>query len=213
MDRTESHARKTDRRASYTQKVIKDALLELLGQTPYEKITVAALCRQAEITRATFYLHHLSLDAVLNELLDEAVAVADKVCADMSYEERMGRLAYIAAHGSVRDLKERECLLSPCQRIADDPRYRVLFLDPTISHYAIARLYLAEKENTTRYIMSHCGIPRDQAENLFLFMVYGLFYCNRAMRWKKDDIWYDMQYVINQFITGGLDAVQNGKNS
>lgn len=44
-------------------------------------------------------------------------------------------------------------------------------------------------------------------------MVYGLFYCNRAMRWKKDDIWYDMQYVINQFITGGLDAVQNGKNS
>ena len=61
--------------------------------------------------------------------------------------------------------------------------------------------------------MSHCGIPRDQAENLFLFMVYGLFYCNRAMRWKKDDIWYDMQYVINQFITGGLDAVQNGKNS
>lgn len=107
MDRTESHARKTDRRASYTQKVIKDALLELLGQTPYEKITVAALCRQAEITRATFYLHYLSLDAVLNELLDEAVAVADKVCADMSYEERMGRLAYIAAHGSVRDLKER----------------------------------------------------------------------------------------------------------
>ena len=175
MDRTESHARKTDRRASYTQKVIKDALLELLEQTPYEKITVAALCRQAEITRATFYLHYLSLDAVLNELLDEAVVVADKVCADMSYEERMGRLAYIAAHGSVRDLKERECLLSPCQRIADDPRYRVLFLDPTISHYAIARLYLAEKENTTRYIMSHCGIPRDQAESAAIWPFRGFF--------------------------------------
>lgn len=40
-------ARKTDRRTLYTQAVIKDALLELLNEMSFDKISVAALCRQA----------------------------------------------------------------------------------------------------------------------------------------------------------------------
>ena len=58
--------RKTDRRTLYTRQVVKDALLELLEKNPYDKINVTLLCRQAEITRATFYLHY----ADLNEVLD-----------------------------------------------------------------------------------------------------------------------------------------------
>ena len=33
-----------------TKGMIQDALLELLQNTPYEKITVTALCKQSEIT-------------------------------------------------------------------------------------------------------------------------------------------------------------------
>lgn len=213
MNQPASAPRKPDRRAVYTQKVIKDAMLELLAQMPYEKITVAALCRQAEITRATFYLHYLSLDSVLNELLEEAVYIADKVCAKMSFEERMQHLGELSRWGSAQDLKERECLLAPCQRIADDPRYRVLFQDPALSHYVIHRLYQSEKESMTRYLVRQCGLPADQAENLFMMIVYGLFYCNRALQWKKDDNWYEMQFVANQFIFGGLKSVAEGKEN
>ena len=63
--------RKTDRRTIMTKGMIKDALLELLQNTPYEKITVTSLCKQSEITRATFYLHYNNIDNVLDELLDE----------------------------------------------------------------------------------------------------------------------------------------------
>ena len=52
-----------------TKGMIQDALLELLQSTPYEKITVTALCKQSEITRATFYLHYNNIDDVLEELL------------------------------------------------------------------------------------------------------------------------------------------------
>lgn len=42
--------RKTDRRTIMTKGMIKDALLELLQNTPYEKITVTALCKQSKIS-------------------------------------------------------------------------------------------------------------------------------------------------------------------
>ena len=69
--------RKTDRRTIMTKGMIKDALLELLQNTPYEKITVTALCKQSEITRATFYLHYNNIDNVLDELLDDALRLTE----------------------------------------------------------------------------------------------------------------------------------------
>ena len=49
----EKNLRKTDRRTMYTRMVIKDALLELLRETDFAEITVAGLCREAEINRGT----------------------------------------------------------------------------------------------------------------------------------------------------------------
>ena len=69
--------RKTDRRTLITKEMIKDALLTLLQHTRYEKITITALCKQAEITRTTFYLHYDNLDDVLDELLDEALRLSE----------------------------------------------------------------------------------------------------------------------------------------
>ena len=69
--------RKTDRRTTYTINTVKDAMLELLEKEPFDKITVASLCRQAEITRTTFYLHFSDITAVLDELLKDALQVAE----------------------------------------------------------------------------------------------------------------------------------------
>ena len=68
---TEPKNRKTDRRTLYTKNVIKDALLEALEDKNFEQITVTDVCRRAEITRATYYLHYQSLTEVLDELLGE----------------------------------------------------------------------------------------------------------------------------------------------
>ncbi|MDD5922031.1 MAG: TetR/AcrR family transcriptional regulator [Eubacteriales bacterium] len=59
---------KTDRRTLITCGMIRNALLELLKSTSYSKITVALLCRQAGITRATFYQHYENIDVVVDEL-------------------------------------------------------------------------------------------------------------------------------------------------
>ena len=77
MEEPKLTIRKTDRRTLITKGMIKDALLELLQNTPYEKITVTALCKQSEITRATFYLHYNNIDNVLDELLDDALRLTE----------------------------------------------------------------------------------------------------------------------------------------
>ena len=47
-----------DARVRYTQKVLKDSLLQLLEKKPINKITVKEVCELAELNRATFYAHY-----------------------------------------------------------------------------------------------------------------------------------------------------------
>lgn len=75
---SEKKQRKTDRRTLYTRQVIKDALLELTNRIPYEKINVTMLCKQADIARATFYLHYDSLDEVLDAVIDDALLFSER---------------------------------------------------------------------------------------------------------------------------------------
>lgn len=66
---------KTDARIRYTKLVIRKAFLELLKKYSIEKVTVAEICRVAEINRATFYRYYENqydlLSALENEMLDE----------------------------------------------------------------------------------------------------------------------------------------------
>ena len=187
---------------------VKDALLELLEEQPFEKITVAALCRQAEITRATFYLHFSDINAVLDELLDEALMVTEAAAADMKVEARMSAIMELVRSGSAEDLRRNERLLGPCQRVADDPKYRAIFQDPTLSHYVIRRIYMVERDSMVPYLVKNCHLSHSEADKLFTMIVYGLFYVNRSMKWMKDDSWYEMQMTLNRFMFGGIDALR-----
>lgn len=208
MQTNPTSPRKTDRRTIYTRNTVKDALLELLEEQPFEKITVAALCRQAEITRATFYLHFTDIDAVLGELLDEALMIAEAAANDMKVADRMDELKKITHSGDWEQLRQNERFLGPCQRVADDPKYRTIFQDATLSNYVIRRIYTVERDQMIPYLMKNCQLGREEADKLFMMLVYGLFYVNRSLKWNKDDDWYRMQLMINCFMFGGFKALE-----
>lgn len=71
---SEQKKRKTDRRTVYTRRTIREAFISLLRVMPLERISVAELCRIAEINRSTFYLHYASEVSVFKELEDEVFA-------------------------------------------------------------------------------------------------------------------------------------------
>lgn len=64
-------ANRKDRRTDFTINALKQSLLSLLKDTPISKISIAQLCRHADINRNTFYNHFDSPYHVLEEMENE----------------------------------------------------------------------------------------------------------------------------------------------
>lgn len=100
-----------------TKGMIQDALLELLQNTPYEKITVTALCKQSEITRATFYLHYNNIDDVLEELLDDALRLTEFDAIQPLPSAISNRIIE-----NEKNIEERNLIPTPCFRPVSAPQ-------------------------------------------------------------------------------------------
>lgn len=64
---------KHDLRYIKTETAFKDAFLELLNETPKEKITVAQLCERAQCSRPAFYNHFLDMDDLYSKIIYDFV--------------------------------------------------------------------------------------------------------------------------------------------
>ena len=70
---SEEIIKKEDGRVRYTKMRIRSAFYELLHEMDYEKITVTAVCKRAEINRATFYKHYLDVADLVDKLQEETL--------------------------------------------------------------------------------------------------------------------------------------------
>lgn len=203
--------RKTDRRTIYTKNVIKDSLLALLNHSSYDKITVTALCKQSEITRTTFYLHYDNIDVVLNELLDEALRLTELDSGfspsptSSMINTSLGNPVSATVNSDdsaneTSDSYDPDALLPVCQRAASDPKYRILFLDMTMSHYILEKLYRRTREKKIPELMNIYHVSEWEADKLFLYMLNGSFAVNKSLGWNKNEEWYQAQKIIQKLI-------------
>lgn len=179
--------RKTDRRTLYTQQVIKDALLELLASKTFAQIRVTELCRQAEITRSTFYLHYDSLNDLLNQVIDDALQLTPLV-TDL-------------------DVSDVTAMIPVCQRFGDNPKYRHLMLDTDLSEYIIGRIIHQEKGRMVPEIMMKTGLDTRQAETLFIYILHGSFAVNRRHNFQKDAQWQADTEMLQKFVQAGYNQL------
>lgn len=78
------------RLAHLTETVIQEAFLKLLAEQPFDKITVAQLVEECQITRRTFYYHYSDLYELLDTILRrETERALDEFKATGSWEECM----------------------------------------------------------------------------------------------------------------------------
>ncbi len=202
-------AQRDDRRARFTRESLKDALLALLGEKGFNDISVAELCRRADVTRATFYRHFVGIMDVVDLLVDDAFDVAKNIKSENASLALLERLQAVAALRTPNELREHESLLPTCQRLAHDEKYLPLLMDTALAEHVIHRIYLIEHDSSVPLYMLAGGIRRDEAELLFQRDLYGAFYMNRALRWKKDDLWYRTQLLICRGILGSLETLRN----
>ncbi|WP_414044240.1 TetR/AcrR family transcriptional regulator [Macrococcus sp. EM39E] len=68
-----------DRRIRKTKKSIRNAVLELMLERPFENITVNDIAAQADINRGTFYLHYIDkyelLEVIENEMIERIITL------------------------------------------------------------------------------------------------------------------------------------------
>ena len=136
--------RSEDQRSRRTRGRIKDAMLALLASCDFNELSVSELCREAGVTRSTFYRHFANLSEVVDELVDD--------CFETS---RSG--ARSGGPGGMLDNTRRVAAMT------EPDELRAL---------------------------------------------YGTFFLNRALRWRKDDLWYRMHILATRAALCALDSVR-----
>lgn len=67
-----------DKRIRKTKRYIKQTLIEVLTEKPFEQITVTELCKRADISRITFYAHYNDKFALVDEMFAEMLESATR---------------------------------------------------------------------------------------------------------------------------------------
>lgn len=146
-------------------------------------MTVTAICKQADITRATFYLHYVDIYAVLDEVLTEALEISENEVAP----ETM--LAMVLQAGQKADstafIKENYAMLPICQRVADHGQYQALFADEDLGPYILQYIFSHQKDSVVPLFQKQFHLDERLAENLYLFLVSGAFAINQHHKWKR----------------------------
>jgi len=181
--------RKTDRRTLYTKTVVKDALLSLLAEKEYADITIAELCREAEISRGTFYLHYGNLSEVLDELFDDALGKMNGVLVQVG----------CAPAG---DTKRGYPL---CRFLRENIKYRPLFFSDSLRGLVIGRLEQSSWEDFSSRLHAQSGLDEDVLRAIFHFQLNGCLAISKQHIGIPDENWSEVQCTVDRFLKNGFD--------
>ena len=185
-------ARKTDRRTVYTKKAIGDALLRVKRNKDYNTITVADICREAEISRGTFYAHFSNISEVLDALLDDAFA-------NMDYLRN-----YMAAPDAGTG---PQCAYPFCRFVRESKELRCILFDDALGHIVIKKLAELYKDDFILEIQRIAGsLSAREAEALFYFQINGCFAVSKKYSNLENGEWCPVQNMIDRFIKGGISS-------
>ena len=185
-------ARKTDRRTVYTKKAIGDALLRVKRFKEYNTITVADICREAEISRGTFYAHFSNISEVLDALLDDAFA-------NMDYLRN-----YMAAPDAGTG---PQCAYPFCRFVRESKELRCILFDDALDHIVIKKLAELYKDDFILEIQRIAGfLSAREAEALFYFQINGCFAVSKKYSNLENGEWCPVQNMIDRFIKGGISS-------
>ena len=172
---------KIDRRRRYTLSVILEAFFSLMAEVGFAKMTVADICRRADINRGTFYLHFEDKFALLDALIDEALAAAPPLEGT-----EVGAL---------------------CQRPPANDDYYLLYSDDDAYARVAQRVVERGAEQMVPSIMEKTGLSREDAHLLFVHNVQGNLAVNRLLGWRRGPEFAHAQELLGAYSEGGLRAL------
>lgn len=166
----------------HTATLMDEALLLLLEQKEFDRITVKEVCRKAGVNRTTFYLHYENM----NDLLEETVSMIN---------ERFKRsLADVAADDPTGEVLTREKYLRPYLGfIRDNARaYRVIHRQDHLFHSQ--KTFESFYESIFSPAMTRFGVTDAEKKYVFAFYTQGTVAI--IGKWLEDDCRDDVDTII-----------------
>lgn len=172
--------RGTNKTALFSQKLIGDAMLRLLEDTPYAEISVSDLCREAEVSRQTFYSLFGSKENVITYAIQTGCCFVpeDSDCACRSASFHMfcrHYSAFIVSHRHLLELLVKNSMM----HFLYDVQYSSFmncthfFNDVTGDSRVYLIDFIAGGMNgiAKNYVLTGCRADEERLEKL----MYGLF--------------------------------------
>ena len=181
--------RKTDRRTLYTIMVIKEAMLILLTQKDYSQITVADLCRTADINRGTFYLHFQNVTQVVDELLEDALSQTSDMLVQVGCKLAQGK----------------ECRNPFCHFIRENKKYQALFFSDSLRGRVIEKITIYSASRFAQAYPDNPNFPAELREALSIFQMNGCLAICKQYISCTDSQWAVIQGGIYRFLKNGFD--------
>lgn len=122
-----------DLRIEKTRKALKYAFLQLLEKKSFEDITVAELCDQAEVRRATFYTHfpdkYAFLSFYIDEMRKEFVSHFEDDTAESLESEKTGSYYKNLFHEMILFFEQHPAMITHIQKSQMLPTLCLLFTE------------------------------------------------------------------------------------
>ena len=185
-----SAKRKTDRRTLYTRKVIKQAVLDLLSEKDYFQITVTDICKRAELSRGTFYLHYENISQIVDELIEEVLEQTAPLYEHLEQQ-----------------VSNTESFTFPlCQLLRRDRQYQALFLSDSLRERIVDRLSQHSHDGIAAAITSSGKFTEKELQALRVFQMNGcLAVCKQHIA-LPDEEWSDIQCSIDRLLQFGFQS-------
>lgn len=120
---------------------------------------------------------------------------------------------FITEHSIEHQTPEPQSLLPVCHRVAQLPKYQVIFHDETISGYVVNQIFMWQRPRLVPSFMKELGIAKKEAEMLALFIINGTYSVNKALHWKKDETWYQVHSMLLKYTAGGYSRLNRHKSA
>ena len=172
--------------------VVKDALLDLLSETDYADITIATLCRKAEISRGTFYLHYDNLKQVMDELFANALGNTHSMLFQIGCEPASGE----------------KCAYPLCRFLRENRKSQPLFFSDTLRSQVIEKIVEVNRDSFIAKLKARSGLDEEALSALFLFQLNGCLAVSKQHISISDESWAHIKCSIDRLLKNGIQGFE-----
>lgn len=184
-----------DRRIQRTKKNLKTTLVEMMEETPFEKITVKELCDRALTSRITFYNYYSDKYALLEDILYDINDQLKEIFLQREQKNTAGDpyISFQNLFDSFLDIHQRNANLA--ENI--DLQKNALLL-PSYFHFLV--------DNTDILVQKYAGRlrPNFPTERLSSFLVMGVYAYIRLNHDKSGES--DVRDQVHRLLRDQLDS-------